>query len=279
MNKLKKTLLPLYIKCYNLLFSVYNISYKYYTLYVIPYKYIVNRYEDSFVSNKTKIDKTKLERAEEVIYVFWTGNNDIPPNRLKGIESLKKLSEVEVVLVTPKNLNDYILKDFPLHPAYEYLSFVHRSDYLRGYFMLHYGGGYSDIKPCLRSWKNLFKELNSFDDKWCIAPREKNMGGVPNIKGAIGEDIKKYHNNLISNCTFAYKPNSPLVDEWMDETHKRLDHFLPELKKCTANDYGNEEYPIPWSYIMGQIMHPLVLKYHDRIICKDIDLYSTVNYR
>lgn len=272
MNKLKKKLIPL-------LLPIYVEVYKFYTLHIVPYKYNEEIYLDSFVSNKTKVNKIKLEKAKEVIYIFWTGNNEIPPNRLKGIESLKELSEVEVVLVTANNLNEYVLKDFPLHPAYEYLSFVHRADYLRSYFMLHFGGGYSDIKPCLRSWKKLFEELNSSDDKWGIAPREKYVGGVSNVEGPIGVEIKKYHNNLICNGAFVYKPYSPIVEEWMEETHKRLDHFLPELKKYIAKEYGDDGYPLPWSYIMAQIMHPLVLKYHERIICKDIFLYSIENYR
>ncbi len=268
MNKLKEILLPVYSK-----------GYRFYTLHIVPYKYNEERYVDSFLSNKTKVEKIKLEKAKEIIYVFWTGNNEIPPNRLKGIESLKKNSGVEVVLVTPNNLKDYVLKDFPLHPAYEYLSFIQRSDYLRCYFMLHHGGAYADIKPCLDSWKKLFEELNAAEDKWCIAPREKHVGGVPNLEGTIGVDIKKYHNNLISNCAFVYKSYSPIVEEWMDETHKRLDYFLPDLKKCIADEYGANGYPVPWAYIAGHLMHPLVLKYHERIICKDINLYSTENYR
>lgn len=272
MNKLKKLVLPLIL-------PLYIKGYKLYTLYVTPYIYKEEVYSDSFVSSNKKVINIRLENAKEVIYIFWTGNNEIPPNRLMGIDSLKKLSGVEVILINPNNLSEYVIKDFPLHPAYEYLSFVHRADYLRSYFMLHYGGGYSDIKPCLRSWKKLFEELNSSDKKWCIAPREKYVGGVPDLDGAIGRDIKKYHNYLISNGAFVYKPYSPIVAEWMEETNKRLDHFLPELENCTTSEYGDNRYPIPWSYIMAQIMHPLVLKYHEKVICKDITLFSTKNYR
>lgn len=67
---------------------------------------------------------------------------------------LTKNSGVEVKLITPKNLNNYLLPDFPLHPAYDYLSLVHKSDYLRCYFMHFHGGGYSDIKPNYKNWKN-----------------------------------------------------------------------------------------------------------------------------
>jgi hypothetical protein len=213
------------------------------------------------------------------IYIFWTGTNEMSENRLIGIKTLEEKAEVEVKLITPSNLNEYILKDFPLHPGYKYLSLVHKSDYLRCYFMFHYGGAYSDIKPCLMSWKKLFNELNASEDKWVLGPREIYSGGVPVIKGTIGADIKKYHNNLISNGAFIYKPNSPIAYEWLQEIHKRLDFFLSELKKCKVYEFGENGYPIPWAFIAGQIAHPLVLKYHERIICKDVQLFSIENYR
>jgi hypothetical protein len=265
---LKKITVPLYLK-----------AVKIYTLNINKYHYNPDNYIGCFLSTTPKVEEVILNDAEEVIYIFWTGNNEISENRLKGIESIRNVSEVKVVLVTPNNLNEFILKDFPLHPAYNYLSLVHKSDYLRCYFMLHNGGGYVDIKPCLSSWKNLFEELNATIDKWCIAPREKYVGGVPDIEGSIGVDIKKYHNNLISNGAFIYKPNSPIANEWMREAHKRLDILMPTLVLNPGGQYGGGNYPIPWSYLMAQIMHPLILKYHERIICKDIDLFSIENYR
>ena len=60
---------------------------------------------------------------------------------------------MKVLLITPNNLNDYIVKDDPLPEAYNYLSLVHKADYLRTYFMYHYGGGYADIKRYQHSWK------------------------------------------------------------------------------------------------------------------------------
>jgi hypothetical protein len=272
MNKVKKILVPI-------LLPAYLKIYKFYTLYIVPFKYKEERYLDSFISKNKKDDTVQLENAKEVIYIFWTGHNDISENRLKGINSLRRLSGVEVVLITPENLDVYILDDYPLHPAYQYLSLIHKSDYLRCYFMLHHGGGYADIKPCLRSWKSLFNILNNSDNKWCISERERFVGGVPDIKGQIGIDMKKYHNNLITNCVFIYKPNSPILREWMEETHNRLDQLLLKLQENPGNQYGSADYPVPWSFIMAQIMHPLVLKYHERIICKDIQLYSTENYR
>ena len=66
--------------------------------------------------------------------------------RKKCLDSIKQNIGVKVILITPNNLDKYILKDYPLHKSYKYLSEVHKSDYLRTYFMHHYGGGYTDIK-------------------------------------------------------------------------------------------------------------------------------------
>lgn len=252
---------------------------KLYTLHINKYYYNAANYADSFLSNVPKSDTAVLKKADEVIYIFWTGNNEISEGRLKGINSLREKSEVKVILITPDNLKCYILEDYPLHPAFSFLSMVHKSDYLRCYFMMHHGGGYSDIKPCLRSWKNLFNTLNSRDDKWCLGVREKYVGGVPDIKGFIGADIKKYHNYLIANGAFIYKPHSPIVAEWINEIHNRLDSLLPNVIKNQGDQYGSGDYPVPWSYIMAQIMHPLILKYSERVIYLDSELYSTENYR
>lgn len=72
--------------------------------------------------------------------------------------ALKERSQCEVVLVTPDNLNDYILPDHPLHESYKYLSFTHKADYLRTYFM-HFHGGYCDIKDPGADWNNTFNPL------------------------------------------------------------------------------------------------------------------------
>ena len=78
------------------------------------------------------------------IYCFWVGHNnqEMNENRKSGLASLFLNSKVEVILVDNDNLHSYILEDYPLHEGFEYLSDVHKADYLRTYFMYHHGGGY-----------------------------------------------------------------------------------------------------------------------------------------
>lgn len=268
MNKIKLFLWPFYIKLY-----------KFYTLYIKKYKYDDKRYIGSFINNEPKAKGIILQKAQEVIYIFWTGTNEISENRLRGIESLREIAGIDVELVTPNNLNDFILVDYPLHEAYEYLSLIQKSDYLRCYFMLHHGGGYADIKPCINSWSPLFKKLNN-STKWCIGIREKFSGGVPNIEGNIGVDCKKYHNILIGNAGgYVFKPNSPIAKEWINEIHKRLDFYLPQLKMYPGDAFGSGDYPIPWAYLAAHIMAPLILKYNEKVMPVDIELFTLENYR
>ena len=74
---------------------------------VKPYQYKAERYQNTFLKNSSSIEERNLmnEKVDRVIYIFWTGDNEITPNRLRGIESLQKNSGVKVQLITPKNLS------------------------------------------------------------------------------------------------------------------------------------------------------------------------------
>lgn len=205
------------------------------------------------------------------IYCFWTGPNSMSTQRAYGLKTLKINSGVEVVLVTSDNLNDYILKDYPLHPAYEYLSYTHRADYLRTYFMHHYGAGYSDIKPCVFSWNEAFKTIND-DEKCYIAGYKEIKGGI-----ACGADPIVHTNweKMIGNCAYIVRPYTEFTSSWINELHRRLDILLDKLKECPAKHPQDQpgliingissQYPVPWSYILGDIFHNLCWKYRDNI--------------
>jgi FkbM family methyltransferase len=115
------------------------------------------------------------------LYCFWTGTNPMTPNRLGCLYNLRTQTDANVVLVTVDNLPSFIKPEDPLHEAYQYLSETHKCDYLRIYFMHHYGGGYSDIKSPRRSWAEAFKQMrddptkiiNGYKEKgeWAIAYR------------------------------------------------------------------------------------------------------------
>ncbi|MDR0305743.1 MAG: glycosyltransferase [Chitinispirillales bacterium] len=230
-----------------------------------------NRYAGTFL---TKIHNYPGEitvhgKADNVIYCFWTGDNEMSAHRKSGLESMKANTGVKVELITPQKLGMYLKSDYPLHDAYHYLSLVHKSDYLRCYFMHHYGGGYSDIKYHCYSWEPLFDLINN-SEKWITGYREVGKKGVAIAPGVLGKDLKHYWNILIGNCAYICKPHTPFTYDWYMELHQRLDVYYSDLKKYPGNVMGdNPGYPIPWTNILGNIFHPLCLKYSDKILYND----------
>ena len=256
-----------------------GLFFQYFFQSIFTYSYNQERYPDTFLSSSPKVTKTNLLPFPRVIYVFWTGDNKMSENRLEGVNSLIEKSGVEVKVITPQNLNSYILKDYPLHPAYDYLSLVHKSDYLRCYFMFHYGGGYADVKKYAKSWVPAFDQLQN-SNKWLVGYREIKSKALAQVGGQIGTDMKRHFLFIIGNCAYICRPHSPLTQDWYQELHKRMDKYQPALTQNPGNILGdNEGYPIPWTNILGDIFHPLCLKYMDKLYFSDRIKPIFTNYR
>jgi len=249
------------------------------------------------VFNKDKIGHTDTIKndVKKIIYTFWTGTNPMNANRMVGIKTLKEKTGINICVITTENLNDYILKDYPLHPSYKYLSRVHKADYLRCYFMHHYGGGYADIKRQTGSWEKYFDIINDNPKIWKIG-----LGGAnpPSLAFGIAypeeynqkqkDRLTKYHDKMVGVGFMICKPRTPYTSEWYSLLHQRLDTYSSELEKHpavfsreafdrppskTCDDETDPElkklpcptektkYPISWNRILGQIVYPLQVKY------------------
>jgi hypothetical protein len=198
------------------------------------------------------------------IYVFWTGENTMISGRRDNLAQLKKVSECDVVLVTLWNLDNYILPEHPLHPAYEYLSETQKSDYLRAYFMHFYGGGYSDVKGTTGSWRNAFNEFEQ-SDAWVCGYKEI-------LGGASGELADKW-SELVGNGAYICKPGTPLTQEWYAEVHAMLDANLEALRLHPANDPRDHAgtgsgYPLAWDAMSCEIFHRICYKYKEKLMQK-----------
>ena len=269
-----------------------NIALKVRKMFPHFYQYILNikqgrysytfkkeKYLHSFLVNDYEIEYMN-KSAPEVIYCFWTGDNPITENRKKALKILQENSEIEVKLITPNNLTDYIKPEYPLHKGYELLSLTMRSDYLRCYFMHHHGGGYADIKPFNYSWKPAFEMLNKEQDKFVIGYPELLNGGLSpaehrfilnhnyvNYEAMLASekkiftDLAKHTPLLIGNCGFICKPYTPITAEWYNEVHQRMDELFDYYNKINFRESNS----IPYFYLV-QIFHPIILKYHKNII-------------
>ncbi|WP_426480012.1 capsular polysaccharide synthesis protein [Chryseobacterium sp. CBSDS_008] len=232
-------------------------------------------------SKPDKENDRSSEKAEEIIYCFWTGYNEMPQNRQRALESIYKKSAVRVKCITADMLDNYILPMYPLHKAYPYLSLVHKSDYLRSYFMYHYGGGYCDIKHINNSWKKSFHRLNKSNNHWIIGYRELGKRGVGNCSDKNFEThMKKHFFLLIGNGGYIFKKNTPFAKEWLEKVHDILDQQYDNLKMNPGNIMGNNNgYPLKWSQILGDVFHPLCLKYTAKLMYSKHLMPSFEDYR
>lgn len=215
------------------------------------------------VSRAQRLEKFQDGSQSPIIYCFWTGDNPMSPNRKESLNSLQETSECKILLITKQNLNKYVLPDHPLHPAFEYLSETHKADYLRTYFMHFYGGGYSDIKKTSGSWTSSFYELNRRNNWIC---------GYKEVEGGVGyKPLESYWQDLIGNCAYICKPNTPLTNEWYNTMLNLLNEKYEQLKiHPSANprdcaELGNG-YPIKWTEMLGDIFHQVCYKYKEQIM-------------
>jgi hypothetical protein len=244
----------------------------------MSYKYKYGKYKTKYLElKKTQTGGTEIyEPVEPRVFTFWTGTNPITKNRIAALDNIRATVGVPVILITQNNLKEWIKENYPLHPAYNYLSSVHKADYLRCYFMYHYGGGYTDIKFQTGSWTESFNKLNNSPTSIAIGYKEIN-GGVAQVHDQkLYEEMRKVYYKLIGNCAYIFRRNTFFTKEWYNQTHKKLDEKFEELKKNPAKSHRDSKgslinnvfskYPLEWSEILGRIFHPLVYKYNDQIL-------------
>lgn len=230
--------------------------------------------------------------TDKRLFIFWTGPNRPSRARHRCIYSLLANSKVNIQLVDSTNLSDWITS--PLHPAYNYLSLTHRADYLRAYFMHHYGGGYSDIKTCLFDWSPYFDLLNTNPDSL--------MCGYPECRPTdIASDnplIRAAHSRLPGMGHFIFKPKTLLTLTWLTNVESILSHHLDTLMKfpgtyhprATSTSYHGhnpllyisflrKRYPFTWNQLLGSVLHPLSYQTLQSSLLLTMPRPCTKNYR
>ena len=114
-----------------------------------------------------------------LMMTFWFGPPFKGP-RLEAFNSLSRSVGVPLHLVTSDNLKQYVLPGYPLHPAFKFLTPVHKSDYLFGYFSHHVGGAFHDIKQPFGNWTPYFDRMERIR-----GPREAWLVGSPSLREHI----------------------------------------------------------------------------------------------
>lgn len=187
-----------------------------------------------FIWNKPKYEYS--------IVCLWTDDTPMSTARYQRLQELREAAKpCNVILLTKDTIPNYVLPNAPLHPAYQYLSAVHKADYFRAYLMHFHGGAYTDIKtPYGWPWYDAFRDFYS------------NPHAMINIRQP--------------GCAMICRPQTELTRRWYTGVCNVLDRYLEQLKKhsgptpytCRESD---PSYPISWSEIMIEILGPLCEEY------------------
>ena len=134
-----------------------------------------------------KYEKTNLDGIERVngvprvVYVCWFGgfgggdSSDsvhvpfMSPNRFAAFQSLCANIDAPVILITGRTYTHWNVPESPVHPLFDRLSGVHKSDYFRCYMLHHYGGGYHDVKHRDTGWSGAWGDGRQTPTHGCSA--------------------------------------------------------------------------------------------------------------
>ncbi|CAG7574059.1 hypothetical protein FB554_2227 [Barrientosiimonas humi] len=233
-----------------------------------PYRLDPDDWPGTHLPHHEPLTRRTDEALPRRIFVFWTGDNAVSAQRQRGIESLRALNPgLDVVLITPENLNAYLLPTHPLHPSYDSLSFIHRADYLKSYFMQFHGGGYADIKPARNSWEPVFDRMDD-SEQWMAGYRVPVRLMTPNDPNPRLEKVMRRCSEVrLGQCSYIARPDTPLTREWWVELNHRMDRYADQLALHPGNARGdNPGYPVPFNALLAQVVDPLQVKYRDALL-------------
>lgn len=239
------------------------------------------------IKNKSELlALKKVHGVPQVVWCFWAGGtmNDA---RSLSFRLLREHIGVPVCLITPENITQFILADFPLHPSFPFLSAVHQSDYIRAYLLHHYGGAWHDVKATKVSFEGAWEGFS--EAKVYLIGKPEIEGGPARIHDGegrwmpdlwkelisvvswIGRDKTPFSKALIENMNLFLDENMELLKKYPGKhpREKKIESekfFSSNLKKITYRIQGrNVNYPLPWT-VFGNIFHPLNYRFRDHII-------------
>lgn len=243
-----------------------------------PFAYRPDRYRDTFLARS--ITPTGPSELPERVFVIWAGDNPLTPNRARNLERIRRDIGLPAVLITPDNLGEWLVPGCPLHPAYDHLSLVHKSDYLRGYLMHHHGGGYIDLKAPLDSWAGTFADMTADPDAWVTSYAAEHANWPAKLRGRIGRDILIRYRLVFGNSGFMMRSRTPLTAEWMREMDDRLDRVEGRLVSNPGGVFGGGPgYPLSWNDLLARVLDPLNLKYVDHVRHDERMMLELKDYR
>lgn len=243
-----------------------------------PWVYRAKRYRGSFLARV--VDPGGPSALPEHVFVVWAGTNELTPARRRSLGLLEANLGLPLVVVTPANLDEWVVADWPLHAAYPHLALMHRADYLRAYLMHHHGGGYADIKVPLHPWRETFDEMATDPDAWVTGYSTTHASWIGKLRGRLGRDILVRYRLMFGKGGFLMRSHTPLTAEWLTQVESVLDQRLYELRASPATDvYGGPGYPMSWHDVLARVLDPLTLKHHEHVRVDERLLLDFEDYR
>ena len=244
-----------------------------------PYEYHPGMYRRTFLNWDASPSDGFVPETRR-IFVIWADDTPLPSVRKRGLDALIDIQEgIQVELITPANIQKWIVPQHPLHPAFRNLSSVHKSDYLRAYLLHHHGGGYSDVKAPLHHWGHAYRHLEQ-GDHWVLGYPERSTQWVAQLPRQLGRDLRRYYARVPGGSAYIARADTTLTREWLAEVERRLDYFAPLLEQ-NPGGVRNEvsAYPVSWNDLLAKIVHPLALKHHRMVNLRTELLPDLKSYR
>ncbi len=245
---------------------------------VRPYTYRPARYSDTFLARE--IAPSERSEFPARAFVIWAGDNDLTPNRQANLDLIRERIGLPVEVVTPTTVGQWIVPGHPLPQAYEHLSLIHRSDYLRGYLMHHHGGAYLDIKEPMESWRQSYDRMAADPEAWVTSYSSSHANWIGKLRGRLGRDVLVHYRLMFGKSGFMMRSHTPLTAAWMAQMDAVLDRRKDLLAEHPGGVYGDvAAYPISWTDLLGRVLDPLTLKHLDHVRYDERMLLNFEDYR
>lgn len=216
-------------------------------------------------------------KAPEIVWLFWLGSDEMSPNRKMCFEQIKKNCPYKINFINNDNINEYIIKDYPLHKAFEFLSGIHKFDYLANYISHHYGGIIINIKNTFHweIWKRYLDRLNSNNDLFVCSSHGNGPEGITDTVSS--GDVNYYKKNwkvMYGHIGWIIKPYTLLTECILNENILVLNKYYNDLKKNpsvrgrqSSNNsiVKGSNYPLPWAILGGGSMYKGNILYKNHI--------------
>lgn len=178
-----------------------------------------------------------------MIWQYWETSN-FKPLFVDGLHEIaKKNSGVDVVLVTPDTVSDYI-PDIP-EMIFEIKELAHKADMIRALLLYHNGGMWLDSDAIVLSDLNwMFDELGNYD-----------FVGFNDSGSFIDEPLK-----VRINC-FLARPKSNIMKTWVKYQHQKF----PKIRYT-------------WTEIGTDLLDPIIIENKRKVKLLPFDMICPVRW-